>query len=184
MKRTTKCVALDVHQTTPVTSVREELARVRLTRKLAALTLRLWTNGGRYHPTQWTRQAGEDQESRGAGVGAFPHPAAPGSRTTGRGAVSSRSFARPAVSPRHSSHSRPPRRTRTSVRPAACRVADRTMVRVVRPERLPPSRPATPTRPPMRGGLVGSRVRLPVVGEVSHPGAGEPPSLLRTLTLR
>jgi len=37
--------------------------------------------------------------------------------------------------PRHSSNSRPPRRTRRSVRPAPCRVSDRTMVRLVRPQR-------------------------------------------------
>ena len=38
--------------------VREELARVTLTRKLAALTLRLWKNGAPYDPTQLTQQAG------------------------------------------------------------------------------------------------------------------------------
>jgi hypothetical protein len=37
--------------------VREELARLTLTRKLAALTLRLWKTGDRYDPTQLTRQA-------------------------------------------------------------------------------------------------------------------------------
>lgn len=37
--------------------MREELARVTLTRKLAALTLRLWKNGERYDPTQLTIQA-------------------------------------------------------------------------------------------------------------------------------
>jgi len=37
--------------------MREELARVTLTRKLAALTLRLWKTGERYDPTQLTRQA-------------------------------------------------------------------------------------------------------------------------------
>ena len=38
--------------------MREELARVTLTRKLAALTLRLWKTGDRYDPTQLTVQAG------------------------------------------------------------------------------------------------------------------------------
>ncbi len=38
--------------------MREELARVTLARKLAALTLRLWKTGERYDPTQLTVQAG------------------------------------------------------------------------------------------------------------------------------
>ena len=37
--------------------MREELARVTLTRKLAALTLRLWKKGERYDPAQLTIQA-------------------------------------------------------------------------------------------------------------------------------
>ena len=37
--------------------MREELARVTLTRKLAAITLRLWKKGERYDPTQLTIQA-------------------------------------------------------------------------------------------------------------------------------
>jgi transposase len=37
--------------------LREELARVTLSRKLAAVTLRLWKKGERYDPTQLTRQA-------------------------------------------------------------------------------------------------------------------------------
>jgi hypothetical protein len=37
--------------------MREELARVTLTRKLAALTLRLWKTGERYDPAQLTMQA-------------------------------------------------------------------------------------------------------------------------------
>ncbi|MHB8837435.1 MAG: transposase [Gemmatimonadaceae bacterium] len=37
--------------------MREELARVTLTRKLAALTLRLWKAGGRYDPSQVTTDA-------------------------------------------------------------------------------------------------------------------------------
>ena len=36
---------------------REELARVTLTRKLAALTLRLWKTGERYDPTKLTTPA-------------------------------------------------------------------------------------------------------------------------------
>jgi hypothetical protein len=39
--------------------MREELARVTLTRKLAALTLRLWKKGERYDPAQLTQQAHE-----------------------------------------------------------------------------------------------------------------------------
>jgi len=38
--------------------MREELARVALTRKFAALTLRLWKTGERYDPAQLTVQAG------------------------------------------------------------------------------------------------------------------------------
>ncbi|MBI1723323.1 MAG: hypothetical protein HYR48_05385 [Gemmatimonadetes bacterium] len=37
--------------------MREEFARVTLTRKLAAITLRLWKKGERYDPTQLTQQA-------------------------------------------------------------------------------------------------------------------------------
>ena len=37
--------------------MRQELARVTLTRKLAAITLRLWKKGERYDPTQLTIQA-------------------------------------------------------------------------------------------------------------------------------
>jgi transposase len=37
--------------------MRPELARVTVTRKLAALTLRLWKRGERYDPRQLTRQA-------------------------------------------------------------------------------------------------------------------------------
>ena len=37
--------------------MRPELARVTLTRKLAALTLRLWKRGDRYDPTQLTMPA-------------------------------------------------------------------------------------------------------------------------------
>jgi hypothetical protein len=40
------------------------------------------------------------------------------------------------VTPRHADNPRLPRRTRRSVRPAICRVSDRTMVRVVRPQRF------------------------------------------------
>ena len=38
--------------------MRDELARVTLTRKLAALTLRLWKTGASYDATQLTVQAG------------------------------------------------------------------------------------------------------------------------------
>jgi transposase len=37
--------------------MREELARVTLARKLAAITLRLWKHGERYDPTKLTVQA-------------------------------------------------------------------------------------------------------------------------------
>jgi hypothetical protein len=37
--------------------MRKELARVTLTRKLAAITLRLWKTGECYDPTQLTRQS-------------------------------------------------------------------------------------------------------------------------------
>ena len=37
--------------------MREELARVTLARKLAALTLRLWKTGEAYDPAKLTRQA-------------------------------------------------------------------------------------------------------------------------------
>ena len=37
--------------------MREELARVTLTRKLAAITLRLWKKGERYDPAMLTVQA-------------------------------------------------------------------------------------------------------------------------------
>jgi hypothetical protein len=37
--------------------MREELARVTLTRKLTALTLRLWKKGEHYDPAQLTKQA-------------------------------------------------------------------------------------------------------------------------------
>jgi transposase len=46
--------------------MREELAGVTLTRKLAALTLRLWKKGERYDPTQLTEQA-QESGRRGAG---------------------------------------------------------------------------------------------------------------------
>jgi transposase len=47
----------DVYQGMIARGMREELARVTLTRKLAALTLRLWKTGARYDPTQLTVQA-------------------------------------------------------------------------------------------------------------------------------
>ena len=50
--------------------------------------------------------------------GAFASSTALGSRTRVRGAVSTESFALPAVTPRHSPTLRPSRRTRKSVRPA------------------------------------------------------------------
>jgi hypothetical protein len=66
--------------------MREELARVTLTRKLAAITLRLWKKGERYDPTQLTIQARErlDLEATGGGV---PPPG--GSRIRDEGAKGS-----------------------------------------------------------------------------------------------
>ena len=46
--------------------MREELARVTLTRKLAALTLRLWKKGARSDPTQLTQPAFERRPSEAA----------------------------------------------------------------------------------------------------------------------
>jgi transposase len=47
----------DVYHGMLARGMREELARVTLARKLAALTLRLWKRGDRYDPTQLTQQA-------------------------------------------------------------------------------------------------------------------------------
>jgi len=48
---------LDFYQGLLARGMREELARVTLTRKLAAVTLRLWKKGERFDPTQLTVQA-------------------------------------------------------------------------------------------------------------------------------
>ena len=48
----------DLYHAMLARGMREELARVTLTRKLAALTLRLWKTGERYDPTKLTVQAG------------------------------------------------------------------------------------------------------------------------------
>jgi transposase len=47
----------DLYQAMLARGMRAELARVTLTRKLAALTLRLWKTGERYDPTKLTVQA-------------------------------------------------------------------------------------------------------------------------------
>lgn len=47
----------DFYQALLARGMREELARVTLTRKVAALTLRLWKTGERYDPTKLTVQA-------------------------------------------------------------------------------------------------------------------------------
>ena len=47
----------DLYQGMLARGMREELARVTLTRKIAAITLRLWKRGEQYDPTQLTRQA-------------------------------------------------------------------------------------------------------------------------------
>lgn len=47
----------DFYQGMVSRGMKEELARVTLTRKLAAITLRLWKKGERYDPTRLTMQA-------------------------------------------------------------------------------------------------------------------------------
>jgi hypothetical protein len=47
----------DFYQGLIARGMREQLARVTLTRKLAAITLRLWKTGARYDPAQLTVQA-------------------------------------------------------------------------------------------------------------------------------
>ena len=47
----------DYYETRIDQGMREELARVTLTRKLVALTLRLWKKGESYDPAQLTKQA-------------------------------------------------------------------------------------------------------------------------------
>ena len=47
----------DFYQGMLARGMREELARVTLTRKLAAITLRLWKKGERYDPTKLTMPA-------------------------------------------------------------------------------------------------------------------------------
>jgi hypothetical protein len=47
----------DLYQAMVARGMREELARVTLSRKLAALTLRLWKKGEPYDPTRLTEQA-------------------------------------------------------------------------------------------------------------------------------
>src|SRR2546426_1107218 len=47
----------DFYHSVIARGTREELARLTLTRKLAALTLRLWKKGERYDPTQLTTSA-------------------------------------------------------------------------------------------------------------------------------
>ena len=47
----------DLYQAMIARGMREELARVTLTRKLAALTLHLWKTGERYDPTKLTKSA-------------------------------------------------------------------------------------------------------------------------------
>jgi transposase len=47
----------DIYEAMIASGMREELARVTLTRKLAAVTLRLWKKGERYDPAKLTQQA-------------------------------------------------------------------------------------------------------------------------------
>jgi len=155
MKRTTKYVALDVHQATTVASVREEsgrvIARTILPTEAAALLEFVGGMRGAIHvafeegtQAQWLdellaprvdrvvvcdrrgepRQGNKgdvvdaDQLSerlRQGGLRAVYHGGAHLARGTPPVAGP---FARPAVRPRHSPNARPPRRTRTSVRPA------------------------------------------------------------------
>ena len=60
--------------------MREELARVTLTRKLAALTLRLWKKGEHHDPTHLTQQAQEGRDVA-AGAGRIPPQRLPTPRT-------------------------------------------------------------------------------------------------------
>jgi hypothetical protein len=101
--------------------MREELARVTLARKLAALTLRLWKHGERYDATQLTVQARASALTR-AGVraraaGSFISLVS-GSDNTDAGAEGSLiSGVRPARRLRYSPNHRLFRRTRRSVGP-------------------------------------------------------------------
>ena len=101
--------------------MREELARVTLARKLAALTLRLLKTGEVFDPTQLSRpQIIEGVHRPGAWGAAMTlsllERRIPGRR---RGRQSqAETYARLAVLPRHDPNSRPFRRTRRSVRPA------------------------------------------------------------------
>ena len=109
------------------------MARVTLARKIAAVMLSVWKTGEAFDPAKLSMQAqwGLDSRGRQGCRGRSPRLQRledPGPRV--RGEVSS-----PRLSPAHSpaevlSHARPPRRTRTSVRPAECRVSDRTVVRL------------------------------------------------------
>ena len=47
----------DFYQALVARGLRQELARLTLARKIAALTLRLWKTGASYDPTQLTRQS-------------------------------------------------------------------------------------------------------------------------------
>jgi hypothetical protein len=48
----------DFYRAMVARGMREELARVTLTRKLAAVALHVWKTGERYDPTKLTEQAG------------------------------------------------------------------------------------------------------------------------------
>jgi len=56
----------DFYRATLARGMREELARVTLTRKLAALTLRLWKKGDAYEPTELTKHP--KQKAAGAAI--------------------------------------------------------------------------------------------------------------------
>jgi hypothetical protein len=66
---------------------REELTRLTLTRKLAALSLHLWKRGERYDATQLTTPARQPPPRETAGA-ACRSPTAPETRTRVRTAVS------------------------------------------------------------------------------------------------
>ena len=77
--------------------MREDLARVTLTRKLAALTLRLWKTGAHYRSSQADDASAVAPESSRPGDGSFPSLTTSGFRTRVREAVPCCPFARLAV---------------------------------------------------------------------------------------
>lgn len=95
--------------------MREELARVTLARKLAAITLRLWKRGERYDSTRLTGKRPNGRNPGGRRWGVRPRGAPV--RTWGGSESHPGRSPGQAVPPRHSPKHRPFRRTRISVRP-------------------------------------------------------------------